>query len=57
MQSLRLELENQYKRGKLVLSEVCAHDAAALLKQLLRELPNPLLTYEYLEAFKQVESE
>lgn len=58
MQSLRQELEMQYKRGRLMLNDdVNVHDAAALLKQFLRELPNPLLTYEYLEAFRQVESE
>jgi hypothetical protein len=58
VQSLRQELEMQYKRGKLELNDsVSVHDAAGLLKQFLRELPNPLLTYEYLEAFRQVESE
>jgi len=55
-QSLRQELESQYKRGKLSLKELHPHDAATLLKQFLRELPTPLLTFEYLDAFAQVNS-
>jgi len=53
---LRQELESQYKRGKLSLKDVQPHDAATLLKQFLRELPTPLLTFEYLDAFAQVNS-
>ena len=56
IQSLRHELELQYKRGKLTFAGVNPHDAGALLKQFLRELPIPLLTHDYLEAFRQVES-
>jgi len=56
-QTLRHELEVQYKRGRLSLANVQSHDAATLLKQFLRELPTPLLTIEYLEAFAQVNSE
>ena len=33
-----------------------ASDAASLLKQFLRELPVPLLSNEYLDAFSQIES-
>ncbi len=52
-----MELETSYKRNKVALPlDVSPHDVASLLKQFLRELPVPLLTHEYLEAFAQVES-
>ncbi|PVD32686.1 hypothetical protein C0Q70_08131 [Pomacea canaliculata] len=55
VKQLREELEEKFYGGTFPWSEVWANDAAALLKQFLRELPEPLLTYNYLEAFSQVE--
>jgi len=37
------------------LSSCQPHDIAALLKQLLRQLPNPLLTNKFIDTFQQVE--
>lgn len=31
-----------------------SHDVANLLKQFLRELPNPLLGHEYIDAFFEI---
>ncbi|OWF47308.1 rho GTPase-activating protein 18-like [Mizuhopecten yessoensis] len=56
IKQLRGELEDRFYSGAISWAEVLPHDAAALLKQFLRELPVPLLTYEYIEAFAQVES-
>ena len=55
-QSLRQEIEDKFKNDKFRWEDVRPNDAAGLLKQFLRDLPIPLLTYEYLEAFAQVES-
>ena len=55
-QQLRQDIEEKFYSGSFSWVDVLPHDAAALMKQFLRELPNPLLTHEYLEAFAQVES-
>lgn len=55
-QQLRKDLEDKFYSGTFSWVNVLPHDAAALLKQFLRELPHPLLTHEYIEAFAQVES-
>ena len=57
VQQLRQELEEKFNTGTFNWSDVMPNDCAALLKQFLRELPTPLLTYDYLEAFPQVERE
>jgi hypothetical protein len=53
---LRQEIEEKFYHGTFSWIDVMANDAAALLKQFLRELPSPLLTPQYIEAFAQVES-
>ena len=57
VQQLRQELEEKFYSGTFSWPDVMPNDCAALLKQFLRELPTPLLTYDYLEAFPQVERE
>ena len=56
-QQLRQELEEKFYTWTFNWSDIMPNDCAALLKQFLRELPTPLLTYDYLEAFPQVERE
>ncbi|XP_033726836.1 rho GTPase-activating protein 18-like [Pecten maximus] len=56
IKQLRVELEERFYSGAISWAEIMPNDAAGLLKQFLRELPVPLLTYEYIEAFAQVES-
>lgn len=53
---LRQEIEEKFYQGTFSWVDVMPNDAAALLKQFLRELPSPLLTPQYIEAFAQVES-
>lgn len=55
VKQIRQELEDKFYSGNFNWSDVLPNDCAALLKQFLRELPVPLLTYEYLDAFPQVE--
>lgn len=55
VKALRVDLEEKFYQGGFSWTNVLPHDAAALLKQFLRELPVPLLSYQYLEAFSQVE--
>ncbi|KAL8558780.1 hypothetical protein ACOMHN_043723 [Nucella lapillus] len=55
VKGLRADLEEKFYQGGFSWSNILPHDAAALLKQFLRELPDPLLSYQYLEAFSQVE--
>ncbi|XP_064473668.1 rho GTPase-activating protein 18-like [Ornithodoros turicata] len=56
--ALKADLETYYVRSPeklpLVLERYGPHEVAALLKQILRSLPEPLLTYKYMEAFLQV---
>ncbi|KAL3204589.1 hypothetical protein MRX96_011585 [Rhipicephalus microplus] len=59
--ALRSELESCYNGSRnpeqigAVLSRFGVHEVAGLLKQLLRNLPEPLLTNKYAEAFLHVE--
>ncbi|KAH7938341.1 hypothetical protein HPB49_022551 [Dermacentor silvarum] len=59
--ALRSELESCYNGSRnpeqlgAVLSRFGVHEVAGMLKQLLRNLPEPLLTNKYAEAFLQVE--
>ncbi|XP_076437931.1 rho GTPase-activating protein 18-like [Babylonia areolata] len=56
VKQLRHELEEKFYQGSFYWEDVMPHDCAGLLKMFLRELPVPLLTYDYLEAFPQVEN-
>jgi len=56
-QSLCQELEAKFYEGTFNWENVKQHDAASLLKLFIRELPQPLLTVEYLKAFQDVQSE
>lgn len=55
-QSLCQELEAKFYEGTFNWESVKQHDAASLLKLLIRELPQPLLSVEYLTAFQAVHS-
>lgn len=60
IQTLKQEIETHfYSSPGLVdqaLKAASVNDAAALVKQFLRELPVPLLTNEYMDAFFQIDS-
>lgn len=57
IKQLRQDLEEKFYQGTFTWSDdVTANDVAALMKLFLRELPSPLLTDEYIEAFAQVEN-
>lgn len=56
-QQLRQDLEEKFYAGLFSWGDASAHDVAAVMKQFLRELPIPLLSYQYLDAFPQVSSE
>lgn len=47
------ELNSSYTND-IVWSKLTVNDLADLLKQFLRELPQPLLTYEYYQSFTQI---
>uniref|UniRef100_A0A1A7X1P4 Rho GTPase activating protein 18 n=1 Tax=Iconisemion striatum TaxID=60296 RepID=A0A1A7X1P4_9TELE len=51
VKSLCLELESSFYDGMFPWKQLKQHDAASLLKLLIRELPHPLLTVEHLNAF------
>ena len=54
---MREKIDKQYNKGKPIsFDTVALHDAAALLKLFLRELPESLLTNERVNAFVQVDS-
>ncbi|CAH1247520.1 ARHGAP18 [Branchiostoma lanceolatum] len=55
IKNLRKDIEERFNNGDFTWDRVRPNDVAALLKQFLRELPTPLLTYEYLSAFVSVE--
>ncbi|NXU04597.1 RHG18 protein, partial [Buphagus erythrorhynchus] len=50
------ELEAKFYEGTFNWENVKQHDAASLLKLFIRELPQPLLTVEYLKAFQDVQN-
>lgn len=52
-----MELEAKFYDGIFAWETLKQHDAASLLKLFIRELPYPLLTVEYLNAFTSVLSE
>lgn len=56
IQSLCQELESFFYDGTFPWQHLKQHDAASLLKLFIRELPHPLLTVEYLNAFVAVNS-
>lgn len=56
IQNLCQELETKFYEGTFNWESVKQHDAASLLKLFLRELPQPLLSVEYLKAFQAVQS-
>ncbi|KAF7657688.1 hypothetical protein LDENG_00023340 [Lucifuga dentata] len=51
VKSLCQELESCFYDGVFPWQQLKQHDAASLLKLFIRELPHPLLTVEYLNAF------
>ncbi|XP_019375844.1 PREDICTED: rho GTPase-activating protein 18 isoform X1 [Gavialis gangeticus] len=55
VKSLCQELEAKFYEGTFNWEMVKQHDAASLLKLFIRELPQPLLTVEYLKAFQDVQ--
>ncbi|XP_060095200.1 rho GTPase-activating protein 18 isoform X1 [Heteronotia binoei] len=55
IKSLCQELEAKFYEGTFNWETVKQHDAASVLKLFIRELPQPLLTVEYLKAFQDVQ--
>jgi hypothetical protein len=55
IKNVRQQIEDNFSNGGFSWETVHSNDVAALLKQFLRDLPNPLLTHEYVEAFAGVE--
>ncbi|XP_017264435.1 rho GTPase-activating protein 40 isoform X2 [Kryptolebias marmoratus] len=51
---LQQNLESNFYSGHFNWDEVSPNDAAALLKKFIRDLPDPLLTAEYLNTFSAV---
>ncbi|KAM9840792.1 rho GTPase-activating protein 18 [Aulostomus maculatus] len=51
VKSLCQDLESSFYDGMFPWKQLKQHDAASLLKMFIRELPHPLLTVEYLNAF------
>ncbi|NXG41120.1 RHG18 protein, partial [Psilopogon haemacephalus] len=56
IKSLCQELEAKFYDGTFNWEHVKQHDAASLLKLFIRELPQPLLTVQYLKAFQDVQN-
>lgn len=56
IKNLCQELEAKFYEGTFNWESVKQHDAASLLKLFLRELPQPLLSTEYLKAFQAVQN-
>lgn len=56
VKNLCQELEARFYEGTFNWESVKQHDAASLLKLFIRELPQPLLTVEYLKAFQDVQN-
>ncbi|KAK3780616.1 hypothetical protein RRG08_044841 [Elysia crispata] len=53
---LRHDLEEKFYQGLFSWGDCSPHDVATVMKQFLRELTVPLLSYEYLDAFPQISS-
>ncbi|XP_006885093.1 PREDICTED: rho GTPase-activating protein 18 [Elephantulus edwardii] len=56
IKNLCQELEAKFYEGIFIWDSVKQHDAASLLKLFIRELPQPLLTLDYLRAFQAVQN-
>ncbi|KAM7135138.1 rho GTPase-activating protein 18 isoform 4-T4 [Molossus nigricans] len=56
IKNLCQELEAKFYEGTFPWESVKQHDAASLLKLFIRELPQPLLSAEYLRAFQAVQN-
>lgn len=56
VQSLRDDIDHQFNTGKWTWDDVRPNDAAGLLKQFVRDLPSPLLTWECVESFSKLQS-
>ncbi|XP_065399457.1 rho GTPase-activating protein 18 isoform X5 [Macaca fascicularis] len=56
IKNLCQELEAKFYEGTFNWESVKQHDAASLLKLFIRELPQPLLSVEYLKAFQAVQT-
>ncbi|XP_013420894.1 rho GTPase-activating protein 18-like [Lingula anatina] len=56
IRNLRQQIEDTFPSGEFSWNDVRPNDAAALLKQFLRELPEPLLTNQCTDAFAQVQA-
>lgn len=56
IKNLCQELETKFYEGTFNWESVKQHDAASLLKLFVRELPQPLLSVEYLKAFQAVQN-
>ncbi|XP_067839897.1 rho GTPase-activating protein 18 isoform X2 [Heptranchias perlo] len=56
IKSLCEELEAKFYEGTLNWENVRQHDAVSILKLFVRELPHPLVTVEYLNAFQAVQN-
>ncbi|KAM5283099.1 rho GTPase-activating protein 18 isoform 3-T3 [Hipposideros larvatus] len=56
IKNLCQELEAKFYEGTFNWESVKQHDAASLLKLFIRELPQPLLSVEYLKAFQDVQN-
>uniref|UniRef100_A0A8C9NV00 Rho GTPase-activating protein 18 n=1 Tax=Spermophilus dauricus TaxID=99837 RepID=A0A8C9NV00_SPEDA len=56
IKNLCQELEAKFYEGTFNWESVKQHDAASLLKLFIRELPQPLLSVEYLRAFQAVQN-
>ncbi|XP_069866873.1 rho GTPase-activating protein 18 isoform X1 [Dipodomys merriami] len=56
IKNLCQELEAKFYEGTFNWENVKQHDAASLLKLFIRELPQPLLSVEYLKAFQAVQN-
>ncbi|XP_076021533.1 rho GTPase-activating protein 18 [Genypterus blacodes] len=55
VKSLCQEMETSFYDGMFPWQQLKQHDAASILKLFIRELPHPLLTVEYLNAFIDVD--
>ena len=55
-QEFRAEIKSKFRSGKFSWEDMNIHEATGLLKQLIRELPIPLMTLQHFMAFSLIES-
>ncbi|XP_071804028.1 rho GTPase-activating protein 18-like isoform X1 [Asterias amurensis] len=55
IKQLREEIESAFYDGKFKFEDLRINDVVGLLKQFLRDLPTPILTLDYINAFAMVE--